>query len=111
MHSIFILAALPLTALAAVNGRCTGSAATGNWGTHGICVTTGTCNSFAGAYKTGACPNDPDNVKCCVIGVTPAAATNPCGGASWCTWTGNSCGGSWVSNYCPGGSNYKCCRY
>ncbi|CAP65955.1 uncharacterized protein PODANS_5_11480 [Podospora anserina S mat+] len=131
MHSILVLATLPLAALAALNGRCTGSAATGKWGESGICVRTSTCNSYGGSYKTGACPNDPSDVKCCLVGITPNAATQPCGADSWCTWTSNGCLGRWISGKsfrssislfcrhqllikclerCPGGSNYKCCN-
>lgn len=115
MHSSHILrgaiALLPLAAMAsptaepptadldprAVNGHCSGSAATGVWLDDGICIATGTCNSFAGAYKTGACPNDAADVKCCVVGLGDSASTNPCGGVSYCDWTANGCGGTWKS--------------
>ncbi|KAK0726288.1 hypothetical protein B0T21DRAFT_385591 [Apiosordaria backusii] len=110
MRSFYILAAFPLTAFAAINGHCTGAEATGEWGSKGICIRTGTCNSYNGAYKSGACPFDGDDVKCCLIGRGPSSSTNPCGGASWCDWTSNSCSGSRLSGYCPGGDNYKCCR-
>ncbi|KAK0667824.1 hypothetical protein QBC41DRAFT_227599 [Cercophora samala] len=126
MQLLYILTAFPLTALAALNGRCTGSEATGEWGSKGICVRTSTCTGAGGAYKTGACPSDPADVKCCLVGRGPSISTNPCGAASWCDWTFNTCSGTrltgkWCNcmlcvysspsiGYCPGGSNYKCCR-
>ncbi|KAK3294134.1 uncharacterized protein B0H64DRAFT_433365 [Chaetomium fimeti] len=97
MHFSLLLAVLPLPALAALNGRCTGSKATGNWGEDGICISTSTCRSHGGEYKSGACPYDPENIKCCVVGVSPDGDQNPCGGLSWCTWTGNGCSGNWRS--------------
>jgi hypothetical protein len=92
MRSIYVLAAFPLAAVAVLNGRCSGSEASGYWGSHGICVTTSTCAAYGGVYKSGACPNDPTNVKCCVVG-----EYHPCGIQSWCAWTSTSCGGTWHS--------------
>lgn len=122
MHSTHIvrvaIALLPLAAMAtptadldarSINGHCGGSAATGVWLDDGICITTSTCDSFDGAYKTGACPDDAADVKCCVVGLGRSDSTNPCGGTSYCDWTANGCSGTWKSGYCPGGSNYKCC--
>jgi hypothetical protein len=97
MHFSYVLALFPVAALAALNGRCTGSAATGTWGSHGICVSTSTCTSYGGEYKSGACPYDPDNVKCCVVGIAPNAENNPCGRFSMCQWTSSTCSGSWVT--------------
>ncbi|ROV95380.1 hypothetical protein VSDG_06069 [Cytospora chrysosperma] len=110
MHSTHILrvaiALLPLAAMAtptadldprSVNGHCGGSAATGVWLDDGICITTSTCDSFDGAYKTGACPDDATDVKCCVVGLGKSDSTNPCGGTSYCDWTANGCSGTWKS--------------
>lgn len=93
---------LPLlpAAHAALNGHCTGSAATGAWKDYGICVKTSTCNSFKGAYKSGACPNDPDDVKCCVVGIGDNSGENPCGGVSYCEWTSDTCNGVFKSSTC-----------
>ncbi|KAK3988672.1 hypothetical protein QBC44DRAFT_292297 [Cladorrhinum sp. PSN332] len=110
MRSVLVLATLPLAAFAAINGKCSGSAATGKWKESGICVKTSTCRSYGGSYKNEACPNDPADVKCCLVGIVPNAITQPCGPDSWCTWTSNGCVGRWMSNYCPGNSNYKCCN-
>ncbi|KAH7303984.1 hypothetical protein B0I35DRAFT_445999 [Stachybotrys elegans] len=105
-----LFAILPLPAFATEYGRCTGSQATGNWGSHGICMDYRECNAEGGAYKSGACPNDPNEIRCCVIGFPPeSSATNPCGGLSWCDWTTNGCSGSWRTGFCPGGSNFRCC--
>lgn len=99
MRALSLLIVFPLAAQAALNGRCTGSQATGDWREHGICITTSTCASFGGYNKRGACPNDPDNVRCCIVGTADDWANDPCGGnpGSWCDWTSNSCSGTRVS--------------
>ncbi|KAH8744398.1 hypothetical protein F5882DRAFT_423572 [Hyaloscypha sp. PMI_1271] len=94
-----------LQAYAAVNGHCSGSA-----NVRGICLSTSTCTSNGGTYKSGACPNDPSNIKCCFI-------SGCIDSSSFCTWTGtnNECSGIpqsvFVTNHCPGPSNYQCCNY
>jgi hypothetical protein len=95
MRYLYLIALFPLASMATLNGRCTGSKATGEWGDHGICIRTSTCDDNGGVYKTGACPNDPDNVKCCIIGWAGSASTNPCGKYSYCDWTSSTCPGSW----------------
>jgi hypothetical protein len=90
MRSILclVLASLP-TALAALNGRCSGTA-TGAYRNQGICVKTSTCSSHGGSYISGGCPNDPADVKCCVI--------YECyGDESMCQWTNTFCDGPWRS--------------
>ncbi|MBE3044639.1 hypothetical protein IMZ48_19180 [Candidatus Bathyarchaeota archaeon] len=64
--SYLILSILPL-AHGVVNGRCSGSKATNLWHTDGICISTESCNSFGGKHISGACPDDPENIKCCRI--------------------------------------------
>ena len=86
-------AAAELLEARAVNGHCSGTAS-GTYLTYGICITTSTCNSYSGSYISGGCPNDPNNVRCCVIGLADSVATNPCGGASWCGWTSLTCSGT-----------------
>jgi len=111
------LAAIANPALAAVpiekrtlNGHCSGTA-TSYYKSDGICITTATCDSYGGSYITGGCPSDPDNVKCCLVGLEGSVGTNPCGGSSYCDWTANGCpGGSFHPGSCPGGSNYQCCK-
>jgi len=48
----------------------------------------------------GACPADPDNVKCC----TKAS----CNSGGNCRWASD-CAGSTASNFCPGPGSFKCC--
>lgn len=132
MH-YFHLLAFPLTAVATLNGHCSGSEATGAWASDGICIDSSTCIAYNGDYINGGCPYDPDPIKCCLVGVSPDASVNPCGGVSICTWTSNGCTGTWkpgelypylatvlltttielmpchLIGYCPGGSNYECC--
>lgn len=98
--SSFLLPLFPLATVATLNGHCTGSAATGDWKEYGICIKTSTCNSYNGAYKSGACPNDPDDVKCCVIGMGDSVSVDPCGGTSYCEWTSDTCNGVFKSSKC-----------
>ncbi|EAQ83630.1 predicted protein [Chaetomium globosum CBS 148.51] len=101
--SYFLLALCPLTAMAALNGHCSGTA-TGTAKRQGICVKTSTCASFGGSTINGGCPNDPADVKCCTM--------YQCfGDESMCQWTNTACDGTWRSGLCPGGSNYKCCDF
>lgn len=92
--SCLLLPLFPLVTVATLNGHCTGTKATGDWKKYGICIKTTTCNSYDGVYKTGACPDDPDGVKCCLIGLDGSSDVNPCGGISYCEWTSNACSGS-----------------
>lgn len=68
MHSSYLVALCPLAALAAINGHCTGTA-TGIWLQDGICETIATCDYYHGTYITGGCPNDGNDVKCCLVGL------------------------------------------
>ncbi|KAH8655279.1 hypothetical protein BX600DRAFT_515111 [Xylariales sp. PMI_506] len=112
-YSAYLLALFPAAALATVNGHCSGSSAggtaTGDFLEYGICVSTTTCGDYGGVTITGGCPNDASNIKCCLIGLD-SSTVNPCGGASWCEWTADTCSGTRVPGYCPGGSNYECCK-
>lgn len=63
---LILTTSFPLPIFAALNGRCTGSKATGEWKSGGICIKTSTCRNYKGTTKNGACPYDPDDVKCCV---------------------------------------------
>lgn len=93
MQFFYFITLFPMAALATLNGHCSGSAATGVWKDNGICVKTSTCNQYKGQYKSGACPNDADDVKCCIVGFYPNEETNPCGVSSVCDWTANTCSG------------------
>jgi hypothetical protein len=98
MHTAKILALVPLLAVAtaAVNGHCSGAHATGNWKEEGICISTSTCNRYHGQHIDDACPYDGDGIKCCLIGISPNTATNPCGGFSACRWLDS-------KGHCPSG--------
>jgi hypothetical protein len=125
-----LLLLLPVHTLAALNGRCTGSKATGQWKEDGICIRTSTCKKYKGSTKTGACPYDDDDVKCCLIDECEGGSEAGLGPSSFCSWTtdkGSLCDehGIWLNSECfavvmspdtddgvdkcPGGSNYKCC--
>ncbi|KAF2836561.1 hypothetical protein M501DRAFT_939388 [Patellaria atrata CBS 101060] len=84
-------------ARAALNEPCYGSG-----GRAGVCVTTTTCSSGGGVTINGGCPSDPANVKCCSKASCGASPGN-------CRWTSD-CGGSSVSNLCPGPAGFKCCQ-
>ncbi|KAK0613726.1 hypothetical protein B0T14DRAFT_569740 [Immersiella caudata] len=114
MKFAIILLSFPFSTLAALNGRCTGSKATGQWKEEGICIKTSTCRRYKGRTTNGACPNDPDDVKCCLIDECNGQP-DQLGWSSWCEWTSDKnsiCNtiGSYLNNRCPGGDNYKCCE-
>jgi hypothetical protein len=86
LKSLPLVFLLALPSLAALNGRCTGSKAKGQYKEDGICITTSTCKKYKGTTTNGACPYDSDDVKCCII--------DECNGRpeglfdhSRCTWT------------------------
>ncbi|KAG0269229.1 hypothetical protein DFQ27_004469 [Actinomortierella ambigua] len=76
----------------------------------GLCIPTSQCTSGGGTYRSGLCPKDPANVKCCTYGT--------------CTWNDN---GSWapggcmptancrqydgvpIPGRCPGPADIQCC--
>ncbi len=72
-------------------------------GVSGICVATGDCTDKGGSYVDDKCPNDPYNIKCCT--------NNKCGPDKngRCQFTSSSCSGTYISNYCPGADDFKCC--
>ncbi len=81
----------PLAAMAAINGRCSGTA-TGAYKENGICVSTSSCASYGGTYISGGCPSDASNIKCCLI--------DQCyGDESRCQWTNNYCDGPFRSGW------------
>jgi hypothetical protein len=63
-------------------------------------VTTSSCSSIGGVTITGACPTDPDNVKCC--------SKTSCGSGGNCRWNSD-CAGTRASNLCPGPGSFQCC--
>ncbi|KAJ3039891.1 hypothetical protein HDV00_011674 [Rhizophlyctis rosea] len=105
MPRLTILTSLLLFAMAAsaaINGHCSHGIK------DGICVDTSKCKAPKGHYvkyiSNNNCPYDGNSIKCCEV--------TECGPDSdgICKWTADGCsGGKFVSGYCPGGSNYKCC--
>lgn len=93
--SYLLLPILPLVH-AAINGHCSGSKAIGLWRSDGICISTGTCGKFGGKYISGACPNDPENIKCCRIEGGGSRGCWP-SGYSYCDWTSDNCPGARLS--------------
>ncbi|KAF4534501.1 uncharacterized protein LTHEOB_3309 [Lasiodiplodia theobromae] len=91
-----LLFLLPLTTLAKLNGPCTGAA-----NKPGVCIKTSSCTSGGGTYISGACPNDPNDVKCC----TKAS----CGSGGTCKFVDKCESGSTKAGLCPGPSDFKCC--
>lgn len=105
MHlSLTLLPLFPLLALATVNGHCSGTA-TGDYLKYGICISTSECSDYKGSYITGGCPNDVASVKCCLIGLGGSISTEPCGGASYCSWNSLTCMGN--GHYLAGESKEK----
>ncbi|KAL8811653.1 MAG: hypothetical protein Q9200_001623 [Gallowayella weberi] len=95
MHfSILILPLLPLS-FAAVNGPCSID------GTPGVCVTTTNCAKADGSFRSGFCPNDVDNVKCCI--------KPQCGAGGNCR-SSSSCTGTVKKGLCPGPDSFTCCE-
>lgn len=84
---LLLLLLLPLPSLAALNGRCTGSKATGQWKDDGICIRTSTCKKYKGSTKNGACPFDDDDVKCCLVDKCEGGPEEGLGPKSFCSWT------------------------
>ncbi|RPA76895.1 hypothetical protein BJ508DRAFT_229178, partial [Ascobolus immersus RN42] len=98
----FVATALAMPA-AEIFERAIGSSCSGTEGS-GTCQLTTNCAS--GFQITGACPNDPSNVKCCIKKTCSVSGV----GSGNCINTSNSCsGGSFYSGACPGDSTVKCC--
>lgn len=114
LHAFLVSLALTSTALAAVDEPCFGSGGRSGGSVPsqfsspvspsftGVCLKTSDCSAKGGVSITGACPSDPENVRCC----TKASCSNGSGGN--CRWTSD-CAGSTASNQCPGPSQFKCC--
>lgn len=82
------------TTLGAVNGPCSVD------GTPGVCISTASCSDSDGSFRSGFCPNDPSDIKCC---------TKPdCGAGGNCRWT-SQCSGTSQAGLCPGPADFKCC--
>lgn len=81
-----------------INGPCTGSG-----GAPGVCISTPACTDNGGTYISDACPNTPENIKCCT---KTACGTDNKGN---CRFTSSCSSGVTETNKCPGPDNFKCC--
>ncbi|KAL6713718.1 hypothetical protein ACLMJK_008210 [Lecanora helva] len=79
---------------AAINGPCSTD------GTPGVCVKISDCAAADGSFRSGLCPNDPADVKCCI--------KPECGSGGNCRST-STCDGTTKAGLCPGPDNFKCC--
>lgn len=91
VYSVFFILG---TALGAVNGPCSID------GTPGVCVSSATCSESDGSFRSGFCPGDASDIKCCI--------KPDCGSGGNCRWT-SQCSGSSQAGLCPGPSDFKCC--
>ncbi|MCJ1270389.1 hypothetical protein MMC22_010286 [Lobaria immixta] len=82
------------TALGAVNGPCSVD------GTPGVCISSATCSDSDGSSRSGFCPDDPSDIKCCI--------KPDCGTGGNCRWT-SQCSGSSQTGLCPGPADFQCC--
>lgn len=82
----------------ALNGACKGAG-----GAPGVCIATAKCTSDGGKFINDACPNDPENIKCCS---KPVCGT---GNKGECRFTNTCSSGVTETNKCPGPDNFKCC--
>ncbi|KAF2224048.1 hypothetical protein BDZ85DRAFT_195316 [Elsinoe ampelina] len=89
-----------LEARSVLNGPC--SVPNSNF-PNGTCITTTACANGGGTSQRGYCPGTPDNVRCCY-------KADCSGSRSACLWTTDgSCKGRFLTNLCPGPTNFKCC--
>lgn len=82
------------TTFGAVNGPCSVD------GTPGVCIPSATCSGSDGSFRSGFCPDDASDVKCCI--------KPDCGTGGNCRWT-SQCSGSSQAGLCPGPADFKCC--
>ncbi|KAJ3170886.1 hypothetical protein HDU87_008652 [Geranomyces variabilis] len=75
-------------------------------GKAGTCISTASCKSNGGTSTPGYCPNDPDDIRCCV----PATCSAD-GVSGTCIATGacSASGGVSTPGLCPGGNDIQCC--
>ncbi|KAF2840225.1 hypothetical protein M501DRAFT_991247 [Patellaria atrata CBS 101060] len=90
--------------------RAVGSSCSYN-GMSGSCQHTGHCGSTLDFYVSGKCPNDPDDVRCCIT----KSCNNKKGGYGWCmnkSTAGSFCkeyDGHFEAGFCPGPNDVACC--
>lgn len=90
-----VVHASALAERAILNGPCTGRG-----DAPGVCIPTAKCSSARGEFISNACPDTPEDIKCC----TKAS----CGSGGSCRWT-SQCTGDTLVNQCPGPADFKCC--
>lgn len=90
-YTVFFISA---TTLGAVNGPCSVD------GTPGVCTSSATCSDSDGSFRSGFCPDDPSDIKCCI--------KPDCGTGGNCRWT-SQCSGTSQAGLCPGPADFKCC--
>ncbi|TDZ67332.1 putative secreted protein [Colletotrichum trifolii] len=95
--STFVSALFFSSAFAAIGSYCTDSK--GNIGT---CQKTSKCKSLDGTIRSNLCPNDPNDVKCCLY--------PECNSNGICKKDTLSCSGSYSTGDCPGPKGYRCCN-
>ncbi|KAK3367357.1 hypothetical protein B0T24DRAFT_582012 [Lasiosphaeria ovina] len=89
-------AASNITERSVLNGPCTGAG-----GAPGVCIHKGACGSGA-KFIDNACPETPDDVKCCTKTSCGSAGGN-------CRFTSQCASGNTQSGLCPGPADFKCC--
>lgn len=104
MKSLLAAFALVTAATAYIGEICGDSAYN-----YGVCEDVSWCTENAATKGeppniiSGFCPNDPDDVKCCLFPY--------CGGSGICvdtsTWDCSGAGGRLVPTECPGPNNYE----
>ena len=87
-----------LVARSDIDGPCTGDS-----GNPGVCVKNTKCTAAGGTYIDNACPNTPNDIKCCI---KPSCGT---GGKGNCRFTTSCSTGITETNKCPGPVGFKCC--
>ncbi|KAF9166299.1 hypothetical protein DFQ26_008197 [Actinomortierella ambigua] len=107
MRSIFsVISAALLAASAMAVNSCNDPVI----GLPGLCISTSSCTSGGGTYRSGYCPNDPTNVKCCTYGTCNFQEN---GYTVWggCIPTANcrQFGGTPRPGHCRGPSDIQCC--
>ena len=91
---LFLLFILPY-ALSVVGGTCSSNA------NNGVCISDTKCNQHGAKYVQGLCPNDLNEIKCC-LDISCVYG----GKRGKCTWK---CNGTPHPGLCPGGNGFVCC--
>ncbi|KAF9917912.1 hypothetical protein FBU30_000462 [Linnemannia zychae] len=76
----------------------------------GLCIPTSECTGGGGTYRSGLCPNDPTNVKCCTYGtcqwrINGYLVLGACMPTANCRQQGKEP----KAHLCPGSADIQCC--